>query len=261
MTVAGTLRLLYKPVTIISGSSYSTGTVTVTSGSTTVTGAGGASFSSIHVGSCFKSTDGVYYKVDAVPGTTTLTLATAYGGSSLGGQTYALYPCLPDTSGDATVNNGAITVGTNPANITVLVGAMLPSNASVANVSTGNSDASLVPETGNTNMDTSGVEGAAFPFYALFKGLLKDWHDNGGPDISMPVFWKFIAVIAGWCFGTIVMMATRQVIFGLIGYAIGFSVPAFAMGGVLDAWVPIIYSITALCLAGLIWKWSSSSLG
>ena len=77
----------------------------------------------------------------------------------------------------------------------------------------------------------------------------------------MAYFWKLVVMVLGWAFGTAVMLATRQVIFGIFGYLLGFGIPAYAMGGVLDSWIPIVYGIGALCLAGLLWKWTSSSIG
>jgi hypothetical protein len=123
--VGGVQQLYYAPNDMIRGRLYSTGTVTVTNGSTTVTGAGGAVWTSSCNGSMFKSADGKFYRVSAVTGATTLTLSSAYAGGTLAGQTYNLYPRMPDRSADATENHGAITWGSNPVGISVELGPLM----------------------------------------------------------------------------------------------------------------------------------------
>lgn len=256
--VSGVEVLRYQPVLMILGEEYSTGTVTVTNGDETVTGAGGAAWTDSMAGGVFVSTDGVHYVIDSITDGTHLELATVYGGATLGGQSYDMYPRIPDEIGSL---DGALTWGSNPAGITVELGALLPSTDSQASVDAQGDDSSFVPETGDSDMTTSGVEGENLPFYGLIKGLLTSYNELGGPNIPMADFWKLAAVVIGWCFGTMIMIVTRNVIFGAIAYVLGFSVPAFSMGGMLDTWIPIVYGISALCLAGLIWKWTSSSIG
>lgn len=156
--------------------------------------------------------------------------------------------------------DGAITWGSNPSGITVEVGALLPVSTSAASAQTTDEGASLVPATGNTTMAATGIEGENLPLYGLFKGLLATFHETGGPDIPMSLFWKMVAVFAGWCFGTAVLLTTRQVVLGFVAYIAGFAVPAFFMGGILDPWIPIVYGISAACLAALLWKWTSSAI-
>jgi hypothetical protein len=167
---------------------------------------------------------------------------------------------LPDREGAA--QNGVITWGSNPAGISVSVGALLPisSSAAVTPGTTPDAGVSLVPTTGNTSALVTGIEGENLPFYGLFKGLFASYHDMGGPDIQMPYFWKIVAMIAGWGLGTVVLIITRHVVFGFLGYIIGFAVPAYAMGGLLDPWIPIVYGMTAACLAALLWKWTASAI-
>lgn len=164
---------------------------------------------------------------------------------------------LDETGG----NDGTITWGANPAGIDITVGALLPDTSSQATASTTSDSSSFVPETGDSDMTTTGTEGEGLPFYGLIKGLLSEYHAQGGPDIPMSTFWKIVAVVFGWCFGTGVMIISRNVVFGFIGYILGFAIPAYAMSGMLDAWIPVVYGVAALCLMGLIWKWSSSSIG
>lgn len=77
---------------------YSTGTVSITSGLTAITSAGGASFVAAHAGCYIRiheittgaSGDGLWYKISAVPTSSTLTLASAYLGSTVSGGTYTI---------------------------------------------------------------------------------------------------------------------------------------------------------------------------
>lgn len=165
---------------------------------------------------------------------------------------------LPDREG--AVWDGTITWGSNPSNIEVSVGALLPTESSVASATAEGSQASFMPETGDTTWTSSGIEGENLPLYGFFAGLLATYREQGGADIPMPLFWKIVVMIAAWGLGTAVLLATRQVVFGLIAYIAGFAVPAFYMGGLLDSWIPIVYGIGAVCLAGLIWKWTSSAI-
>lgn len=123
ITVGGVLIAWYQPVTMIKGQAYSTGTVTVTNSSTTVTGAGGAAWTSNMVGSLFVSTDAVEYVVSSVTNATTLELAVVYGGGTLAAQAYNMYVRLPDRQGAA--QDARITWGTNPAGVTVTLGSMV----------------------------------------------------------------------------------------------------------------------------------------
>jgi len=165
---------------------------------------------------------------------------------------------LPDRQG--TAQDGTITWGSNPAGVAVSIGALLPEAAPVSPTEAVTGGPGFVPKTDIDSVTVPGVEGETFPFYAMFKGLLKDWHDLGGPNISMPYFWKLVAVVLGWVFGTAVMLTTRNVFFGVIAYFIGFAVPAGAMGGVLDLWVPIVYALGAIATGLLTAKWGASSL-
>jgi hypothetical protein len=120
--ISGVQQLYYAPVDMIRGRTYSTGTVTVTNGDATVTGAGGATWASTQNGSMFKSADGIYYRVASITSNTTLELSTVYAGGTLAGQTYNMYPRMPDRSADATENHGAITWGTNPVGVSISLG-------------------------------------------------------------------------------------------------------------------------------------------
>lgn len=71
--------------------SYSTGTVTVTNNSTAVTGSG-TTWISNHVGGHIRVADGDhYYRISAVGSATTITLDTAYVGTTASGATYEIY--------------------------------------------------------------------------------------------------------------------------------------------------------------------------
>lgn len=63
------------------------GTVSVTNGSTTVTGSGTSFTSALNVGDMIKvDADGTWYKVAAIGSNTSLTLETAYAGTTASGQ-------------------------------------------------------------------------------------------------------------------------------------------------------------------------------
>lgn len=71
---------------------YSTGTVSVTNGSATITGTGTAWFGTLQEGWGFVGPDGRVYEILSVSDNATLTLAAAYQGSTAAGQGYALFP-------------------------------------------------------------------------------------------------------------------------------------------------------------------------
>jgi len=83
---------------------YTTGTVAVTQNSQTVTGSGGATFTSAMIGRWFvmddtsKQGEGYWYRISAVPTSSTLTLETSYEGVSASGATYRIgeVPELPE---------------------------------------------------------------------------------------------------------------------------------------------------------------------
>jgi len=193
-------------------------------------------------------------------GTDEVTLETALTAGVDAGDTYTIeFGTLVDRQdGD---EDGRITWGVNPLGIDALIGPLLPTESSTAPEVTVGEGSSFVPETGEDEMLTTGIEGENLPFYGLIHSLLTEYEGLGGPHIAMAYFWKLVVMVLGWAFGTAVMLATRQVIFGIFGYLLGFGIPAYAMGGVLDSWIPIVYGIGALCLAGLLWKWTSSSIG
>lgn len=71
---------------------YTTGTVTVTQDSPTVTGAGGATFTSAMVGRLFFGNDGDnWYEISAYVSATEITLASNYMGDTESGITYSIY--------------------------------------------------------------------------------------------------------------------------------------------------------------------------
>jgi len=71
---------------------YDTGTVSVTNGSTTVTGAGTNFVAGVQVGEGFSGPDGRIYEIQAVISATALTLADPYLGSTQTGQDYKIVP-------------------------------------------------------------------------------------------------------------------------------------------------------------------------
>lgn len=164
---------------------------------------------------------------------------------------------VPDLQGGD--NDGTITWGYNPTGTSFEVAALLPLEQSVAEGVEVEARGIAPPTTGVGAMHPTGPEGTTFPLYGLFKSLLTEWAALGGPNISMPYFWKIVAVIIAWIFGSIVTFMTRNVFIGFVAYLIAFIIPAGAMEGVLDLWVPIVYAIGGLCIALLTTKWTSSS--
>lgn len=71
---------------------YDTGTVSVTNGSTTVTGAGTNFVAGVQVGEGFSGPDGRIYEIQAVVSATSLTLADPYLSSTQTGQDYKIVP-------------------------------------------------------------------------------------------------------------------------------------------------------------------------
>lgn len=73
---------------------YSTGTITATSGSATVTGSGTswATATNAEVGEYIKLPDLKWYKITAIASNTSLTIESTYRGSTLSGQTYTISP-------------------------------------------------------------------------------------------------------------------------------------------------------------------------
>jgi len=71
---------------------YDIGTVSVTNGSTTVTGSGTNFIAGVQIGEAFTSTDGRLYEIQAIVSATVLTLANPYLGSTQTGQDYTIVP-------------------------------------------------------------------------------------------------------------------------------------------------------------------------
>ena len=73
---------------------YSTGTVSVTNGSATVTGAATAWFGALQSGWGFVGPDGRAYEIANVASDTSLTLAKGYLGATASGQSYSCWPTM-----------------------------------------------------------------------------------------------------------------------------------------------------------------------
>lgn len=73
---------------------YSTGTITATNGSATVTGSSTVwnTSTNAEAGEYIKLPDGKWYKITAIASDTSLTIELAYQGSTLAGQTYTISP-------------------------------------------------------------------------------------------------------------------------------------------------------------------------
>lgn len=75
-------------------SNYTTGTITVTLNSTTITGSGTTwnTSTNAEVGEYIKLPDGKWYRITNIASNTSLTIETAYKASTLSGQTYTISP-------------------------------------------------------------------------------------------------------------------------------------------------------------------------
>lgn len=71
---------------------YRSGTVSVTNGSTTVSGSGTDWISGVGVGEGLIAPDGKIYEIDSIVSATSLTLASAYLGTTVTGQSYQIIP-------------------------------------------------------------------------------------------------------------------------------------------------------------------------
>jgi hypothetical protein len=81
----------------MSADDYSTGTVSLTANSRTVTGSG-TTFTSSMVGRFLKAPDGLWYEISGYTSATSITLAKTYEGSTVSGATYTIgeLPIIPD---------------------------------------------------------------------------------------------------------------------------------------------------------------------
>lgn len=71
---------------------YRTGTISLTNGSTSVTGSGTDFVSGAAVGECVSAPDGKLYEIAAIVSATAITLGTTYLGSTASGQAYSIIP-------------------------------------------------------------------------------------------------------------------------------------------------------------------------
>ena len=71
---------------------YRTGTITVTNGSTAVTGSGTTWIANAGIGEALYAPDGRLYEIANISSDTSITLATPYLGSNASGQTYVIVP-------------------------------------------------------------------------------------------------------------------------------------------------------------------------
>jgi hypothetical protein len=172
VTVEGVEQAHFHPDTMILGSTYSTGTVTVTNGDAIVTGAGGAAWTDVMTGSVFVSADGLYYTVDTITDATHLELSAVYAGGTLGGQTYTMKPKLPDLVATGGYNDGRIFWGTNPADVTATIGPLVASDQASAGATTTQPSPDLLrSNAGGTNWFADPDETAPQdnPLYMLVK--------------------------------------------------------------------------------------------
>jgi hypothetical protein len=241
-TTSSTLRLTYEPTSIIKGEAYSVGTVTVTNGDATILGAGGATWTECMEGSIFVSADGVWYVVDTVTDATHLELTTVYGGGTLGGQSYNMYPRLPNE--ESALYDGAITFGSNPAGVTLSLGGfiseeqLLPGGGAAEFPET----QEIAGETGQPGYTSDLATLPTHPFYPLISAI------NVQTGIPIGIVWilgaSFIlAVLFVWMIGSHGMM--HQMFIGLAG---GGWVAFCWHQGIYPFWVIFIYAVLVIAI-------------
>ena len=94
-------QIAKEPIHTINTSAYSTGTVSVTNGSVTVTGSGTAWLTTAKAGQTFHIAAGRYYHILSINSDTSITLVEAYAGTTASGAAYTI-------TGGATTNGSVI---------------------------------------------------------------------------------------------------------------------------------------------------------
>ncbi|MBO2700758.1 hypothetical protein [Shewanella algae] len=139
---------------------YRTGTVTVTNGSTTVTGSGTAWVANSRVGDAFVGPDGLTYEITNIASNTAISILPAYRSASGSGQSYSIIPVqgytktLADQASDL-VNNydKPWNVADDAADARAALGL---GTASVRNIGEFNGG---IPEFKNYGINNSGIAG------------------------------------------------------------------------------------------------------
>ncbi len=242
LTVGATEVLYFEPADIVHGAAYSTGTVTVTSGDATITGADGASFTDALVGSLFVSADGVWYTVLSVTDATHLELTTNYAGGTLAGQSYNTYPKMIDRdSGD---QPGAITYGANPAGVTATLGGLVSGSQPAPGISgtdtTPGDQAPAAPASGGWEEETT-VSSAlqAMPIRPLIRIL-----SDNSPLTELEV-WR----IVGGCAIVFVLVVTAVSVNGhhiITGIATGVMIGITCVVGIFTLWLLFLALLAVL---------------
>jgi hypothetical protein len=102
---------------------YRTGTISLTNGSTAVTGAGTDFINGAAIGECIQAPDGKLYEILSIQSATALTLGQVYLGATASGQTYSIVPTqsyIRDLASQAaTLVNDYATTNSNAFLITV----------------------------------------------------------------------------------------------------------------------------------------------
>lgn len=189
-TVGGVLIAHYQPNTIVGGQVYSAGTVTVTNGDATVTGAGGAAWTTVMESGLFKSADGIYYTISSVTSATTLELSTVYGGGTLAGQAYNMYVKLPDRQG--TEQPGLITWGANPAGVAMSIGSLSGYSGAFTDTSD-DTPSDRLPEVPVTDWYGDGTITKAATLANPLRGLVTMVSDN--TDLTEIQTWRWYGMI------------------------------------------------------------------
>jgi hypothetical protein len=254
MWAGGSLVLLYAPYSMLTAiinpaSPYAVGTATFTTGTSTVTGAGGAAWTRDMIGGQIKCDgDAVYYKIVDVPAATTITLNTEYLEAGGAGEAYTidtfnLTATLDDYS--TSFNDGTITFGANPLGVVTGIGA-LTSYSSTTITPT------VPPDMANVESNQGDLISTPYPNPTLSNNLLTPWFTPWSQLTNIPLVAFFLIlgtviliVIVVW----IMKRTNNQLIASFVliaGEAILWKL------GIYELWPVIVTSI--ICFAIIVWE-------
>jgi hypothetical protein len=235
--VGGATVAEYNPTDIVRGTTYDTGTVTVTNGDATVVG-NATVWTSDMEGSTFISADGEYYVVDSVTDATHLELSIVYAGGTLGAQSYNMYPCLQnETTADAYV--GAITWGSNT-NIDISYGTMGVSDSTDVETSGEEGGFTMPDAFMPSTWFASGDNVEDLPFYDMIRNAAVGIYGADPDDLQEGVQTIYFIIIIGMAMAAFLglVLYTRSALLGLLAMLIILFVGSSAT--IIPMWIPFV---------------------
>jgi len=191
-------------------------------------------------GGVFVSADGVWYVIDSITDATHLELTAVYGGGTLAGQTYNMYPRLPDRGSDGTANDGRIVWGAND-HVEVSVDGLqsILDYVSESGEGVGAPDVFTTP---GSLPGESTSENSSWPFYSLFHPAAVSL---GWGSINL---YGIMAIFAAIGIGVGVAIGTGSGL--LAGLAVAVGLITGAGIGMLGWWIVVAYILFALAYLG-----------